>query len=76
MMIFSMIIAMLLPETPAPAPSPDDKVVCKRFDVIGSLVKKRKVCYTRAEWKKMNERDQDAARKFVDENRGYPPPSN
>jgi hypothetical protein len=24
----------------------------------------------------MNERDQDAARKFVDENRGYPPPSN
>ena len=73
MIIQSMIVAMLASGAAAPAPGAADKVICKRFDVTGSLVKKRRVCLTRAEWAKMNDGDQDAARRFVDENRGRPP---
>nr|WP_295374268.1 hypothetical protein [uncultured Sphingosinicella sp.] len=69
MMISSMILAMLASGTAATAPKPADQVVCRRFAETGSLVKKRRVCYTRAQWAKMNERTQDAARQFVDENR-------
>jgi hypothetical protein len=67
-----MIIAMLASGTPAPAPRRADEVVCKKFAETGSLVKKRRVCHTRAQWAKMNDRDQDAARQFVEENRGTP----
>ena len=76
MMIYTMLFAMLASGTTAANPREADELVCKKFEVTGSLVKKKKVCHTRAEWKKINERDQDAARKFVDENRGLPPAGN
>ena len=72
MIIYSLLAVMLAPAAAEAAPAAADKVVCKRFEVTGSLVKKRRACYTQAEWKKMNERDQDAARNMIDENRGRP----
>ena len=50
MLIYAMMFVMVAPEAAAKAPQPADKVVCKRFEETGSLVKKRKVCYTRAKW--------------------------
>jgi hypothetical protein len=73
MMIYPVILAMLASGTTAPASRAADEVICKKFEVTGSLVKKRRVCHTRAEWAKINDRDQAAARQFVDDNRGRPP---
>jgi hypothetical protein len=66
----SILIAMLASGPAAIAPNASDEVVCKRFLVPGSLVKKRRVCYTRAQWKKMIEQEQDAVYKFIEGNRG------
>jgi hypothetical protein len=61
MLITSMLIAMLAPgtvEAPATAPRQAGKLICKRFEVTGSVVKKERVCYTRAQWSKVNESHQ------------------
>lgn len=34
-------------------PSSGDEVVCRRVEVTGSLVKRQRVCHTRATWQKM-----------------------
>jgi hypothetical protein len=70
MMIYPMILAVLASGTTAPASRAADEVICKKFEVTGSLVKKRRVCHTKAEWAKIKDFEQDAARKFVEDNRG------
>jgi hypothetical protein len=50
------------PVEAAPAPAPKaakTKVVCKRFEDTGSLVRKRKVCHTRTEWSRLQQATQD-----------------
>jgi hypothetical protein len=45
--------AIALAQTPATqenSTDSPDKVICKRFTVIGSLVGKKKVCKTKREW--------------------------
>ena len=49
-----------------------DKVICKRFAETGSFVKKRRVCHTKDEWTKLNDLGQDAAERWVEENRSRP----
>jgi len=56
----------------APAPAPE-KPICRSFAETGSLVKKRRVCHTKAEWARLNERTSDEAIRLVEENRGRPP---
>ena len=46
--------------------SDPDRLICKRFAETGSLVKKRKVCYTARQWTAMNDFERDAATTWVD----------
>ncbi|MEY3658974.1 MAG: hypothetical protein RLZZ561_2112 [Pseudomonadota bacterium] len=53
------VAAQSLPTNSAPEQSAADadpnKIICKRFADTGSLVKKSKVCRTRAEWSRATE---------------------
>lgn len=55
MLIYTMLFAMIAPDTASQAPRPAPKVVCKRFEETGSLVKRRKACHTRAGWNKLSD---------------------
>lgn len=44
---------------PSTAGTTRDKLVCKRFSETGSLVKKRKVCHTKAQWGRLRSDTQD-----------------
>ncbi|HEY0084464.1 MAG TPA: hypothetical protein VGB65_01000 [Allosphingosinicella sp.] len=62
--------------TPVAAADPDvggekaDERVCKAVLETGSLVKKRKQCFTRKEWERIAESQQTGARRMVDELQG------
>lgn len=43
------------PASTAPIEPASSKMTCRRYDVIGSLVKKQKVCRTKAEWGRVEE---------------------
>jgi len=43
---------------------PKPKLICKSFDVTGSLVSKQKVCRTAAAWNKAREDMQDEAHRL------------
>lgn len=45
---------------PAEAP---EKMICRKYDEVGSLVKKKRVCHTRADWRRID----DASRRGVQE---------
>ena len=46
--------------SPATAPrSAKAKLICKRFEETGSLVKKRKVCHTAADWARLQQATQE-----------------
>ena len=73
----ALIIASLLltpavsAETAAPSPDPkDNEIICKREAEVGSLVRKKKTCLTRAEWKLVADGAQDAARRLASEGMG------
>ena len=60
-------VAILLGATPTaasptytPAAEPE-KMICRKYDEIGSLVKKKRVCHTRADWRRID----DASRRGV-----------
>ena len=59
----------------------DQKVKCRKVEVTGSLVRKGKVCRTIAEWKRLQQLGNDAARAMAGEQvcsgglcRGFEPP--
>ena len=52
--------------------SDPDRLICKRFAETGSLVKKRKVCYTARQWTTLNDKERDAATTWVDSMRTRP----
>lgn len=60
---------------------PDQKIKCRKSLAPGSLVRKIKTCRTIAEWRRVTQAGNDAARAIVGENvcsggecRGYEPP--
>jgi hypothetical protein len=60
---------------------PDQQIKCRKIQVIGSLIRKVKTCRTIAEWRRLQQAGNDAARAIVGENicsggecRGYEPP--
>ena len=63
-------LAALIATSPAVAQAPSaadpdaDKRVCKRFEVTGSLVKKKKVCKTKAEWLRSQMEAREATEKW------------
>jgi hypothetical protein len=76
MPIVSIAIALLAispVDVGAPEAAKSQKPVCKVFQVTGSLVRKRRVCYSQKEWSNINSRDREAAERFVESNRGLPP---
>jgi hypothetical protein len=64
---------------PAPAakldPRHPDAMRCRKFAVIGSLVKKERICKTNAEWAKLAENGNREADSFINDNRGRNVPS-
>lgn len=62
-------LAPSIASSPA-APADDYKMVCRRQDVTGSFVQKRKVCRTRAEWRRLADDHRAQAQDYVDHGRG------
>lgn len=65
-------------ETPKDA---DQQIKCRKIQVVGSLIRKIRTCRTIAEWRRLQQAGNDAARAIVGENicsggecRGYEPP--
>ena len=52
--------------------SDPDRLICKRFAETGSLVKKRKVCYTAREWTVRNDAEREAPTTWVEGMRSKP----
>lgn len=59
----------------------DQKIKCRKIEVTGSLVRKGKICRTIAEWKRLQQLGNDAARAMAGEQmcsgglcRGFEPP--
>ena len=50
-----------------------DEVVCKKYDVTGSRVAKRKVCMTRGEWAEYTRRTQDEYQRASDRRGSFQP---
>lgn len=72
----SLLLALMLSAptlTPGTATADGDKppkVICKTHVVSGSFLRKRRVCWTRAEWNRITEYQRDEARDLVDRSRG------
>ena len=48
----------------------NSRVICKKQDVTGSFVKRRKVCRTKAEWDRLAQHSQSEANEYADHGRG------
>lgn len=63
--------AAILAQQPAPAAvagaatDPGDEIVCRKVKETGSLVKARRTCHSRAEWKDLDEQNQRVSRQLV-----------
>src|SRR5688572_1013019 len=44
----------------------DTRIICRKTAEVGSLVKRRKECFTKAEWDQIAEAHQRGARKLMD----------
>ena len=64
-------------ETQSTQPAKDaERMICKKFAVTGSLVARRKVCHTAAQWGEMVDAGNAGARRLVEDNAGKPSLSN
>lgn len=53
--------------TIAPSASADDqRIICRKTLEVGSLVKKHKQCFTKAEWDRIRMAHREGAQKMVD----------
>jgi hypothetical protein len=72
-MVLACVLGAGLLSVPATAKGPDiggekaDERVCKAVLETGSLVRKRKQCFTRKEWERIAESQQTGARRMVDD---------
>lgn len=60
------VAAPALAQTPVAKPAAEKKI-CKAEAETGSLVKKRKQCFTSSEWARLAESQQTGARKLIDD---------
>ena len=51
---------------------PEEKKVCRASVETGSLIKKRRTCLTKAQWRAVDEEHEREAYKLVEDNRGKP----
>jgi len=57
--------------TPAkPALDPEKKVTCVTTQETGSLITRHKSCFTKKQWRYVNDAHNDEARHLADDNRG------
>jgi hypothetical protein len=63
------VAAPALGQTPAPAPSDldDNRIICRKIGETGSLVRKQKQCFTRAEWDRIAESQRRGTVRMIDE---------
>lgn len=70
-----LLLAMLADSAPAAAAAatakpitvaPEDKVICRREPIIGTLARTRKECHTKAEWERIASETQSKMRKMID----------
>ena len=62
-----LIPAIALAAEPATAEQADrDKIICRKTAEVGSLVKKKKECFTKAQWDQIAEAHQRGAKKTQD----------
>ena len=50
----------------AAAGSSDNRIICRKTAEVGSLVKRKKECFTKAEWDRIAEAHQRGVRKLMD----------
>ncbi|MDR7155105.1 hypothetical protein J2W40_001927 [Sphingobium xenophagum] len=78
MMALGLIVAAIpavAQETPQLDKNDPDAVRCKKFAVIGSLVKKERICRTNAEWRKLSEQQNRDADDLITRSRAGMNPS-
>lgn len=72
----SVALAILLQTSAAPAPAavPADgeALICRRIPVTGSIVRKEKICKTKAEWRSADDHGNGRARAIVEHSAGRP----
>lgn len=59
--------AAIAQEAQPSSPAFDDKLVCRKIKETGSLVKKKKMCFTQAEWDRLAEAEHKGVGRMVDE---------
>ena len=68
-------VALLTEAAAAPppvAPDPDDRVVCRVYDVTGSLARKKRICHTTREWRQMSQDAREGAERLQDKGHSAP----
>lgn len=74
-MSISIILAVAMQAAAAQPATPQrdpNERLCKRIDVTGSLARKERVCKTRAEWTRLADAGNSAARAIVEHSTGRP----
>lgn len=56
----------------ADQPAPKEKKICRTESVTGSLVAKRRICMTKAEWDQLAQNSKDKIDKFTSRSSGIP----
>jgi predicted secreted protein len=51
---------------------PEEKKVCRASTETGSLIKKRKACLTKAQWKAVDDQHEEEAHKMIKESTSRP----
>jgi hypothetical protein len=52
--------------------APKEKKICRTETVTGSLVSKRRVCLTKAEWDQLSQQARDSVNRFTSRSTGTP----
>ena len=76
MLILSMMLAISAPVAVADDKPAENKKICRTYQVTGSLVRTRRVCYTAKEWTRIRADERDAAERYIMDNAGKPSLSN
>lgn len=53
--------------TPAPSGIDDNRIICRKIGETGSLVRKTKQCFTKAEWDRIAESQRRGTVRMIDE---------
>lgn len=76
MRVVSAVLLTALTLTAVPAfaddtkPADTEKKICRRIETTGSILGGKRQCHTKAEWKSIDDANNDAARRFSDRRSG------